>query len=125
MNKERWNKLFCGEGLSSKYYVDKIIDSDKLRIYMSNENDEKIIFTWDGVIESYICSEEINRNRIYNLPDVTKWSFFEIANSDYINWIVKESDGIMNSNKIHHLCIVGINSIVDVASSFYPTITKL
>ena len=69
-----------------------------------------------------MCSEEVNRNKLYNNRDLTKWTFFEVINSRYINWLIEESDGILEKERLHHICIVGANCVVDVISWDYPEI---
>ena len=53
---------------------------------------------------------------------MTEWTFFEVCNSNYINWLMEESDGILNGESLHHISIVGINCVIDVVASDYPQI---
>lgn len=120
MNNESWNKWIPNNNLSKKYYVDEVIDSDELSICLSDDFGKSLSIIWNCIVESYICSEEVNRNRLYSKSEVTEWTFFEVCNSNYINWLIEESDGILNGESLHHICIVGINSVIDVVASDYP-----
>lgn len=122
MNNESWNKLILDNNLSKKYYIDKIIDSDDLSICLSDDHGKSLSVTWDCIVESYMCSEEINRNRLYDKLEVTEWTFFEVCNTKYINWLMEESNGILNGENLHHICIVGNNAVIDVIASDYPKI---
>ena len=121
MNDEIWNRWMFNVNLSKKYYIDEISDKDKLTIHLSDDNEHSIIVIWDCIVESYMCTEEINRNRNYNV-ELTEWTFFEIHNSKYIQWLIEESDNILDRNGLHHICIVGSNSIIDVIALEYPEI---
>lgn len=122
MNNESWNKWIPDNNLSKKYYVDEVIDSDELSICLSDDSGKRLSITWNCIVESYICSEEVNRNKLYSKSEVTEWTFFEVCNSNYINWLMEESDGILNGESLHHICIAGINTVIDVVASDYPQI---
>lgn len=123
MKGEIWNKWIPNKKLSRKYYVDKIFDEDRLEIYLSDDNEESIIVIWDCIVESYICTEEVNRSKNYNRL-TSEWTFFEIYNSKYIAWLVEESNTILDTNGLKHICIVSSNFIVDVVAFEYPEIVK-
>lgn len=121
MKDEIWNKWIPNIELSRKYYVDKIHDEDRLEIYLSNDEGQSIIVIWDCIVESYICTEEVNRSKNYNML-TSEWTFFEIYNSKYIAWLVEESNTILDTNGLKHICIVSANSIIDVVAFEYPEI---
>lgn len=122
MNDESWSTWIPDINLSKKYYIDEVTDSDELSIYLSDDYGKSLSIIWNCIVESYICSEEVNRNKLYNKSQVTEWTFFEVQNSKYISWLIEESDGILNRGNLHHICIVGINAVIDVIASDYPQI---
>lgn len=123
MKDEIWNKWMPNKSLSRKYYVDKIFDEDRLEIYLSDDKGQSIIVIWDCIVESYICTEEVNRSKNYNRL-TSEWTFFEIYNSKYIAWLVEESNIILDTNGLKHICIVSANSVIDVIAFEYPEIVK-
>lgn len=123
MKDETWNKWIPNIELSRKYYVDKIYDEDRLEIYLSNDEGQSIIVIWDCIVESYICTEEVNRSKNYNTL-TSEWTFFEIYNSKYIAWLVEESNTILDTNGVKHICIVSANYIIDVVAFEYPEIIE-
>ena len=119
-----WKKWIPKENLKRKYYIDKIYEDLEggLIIELSDEDEEKIILNWDGVVESYMCTEESSRSEMYKNQDLTEWTFFEIESSEYVQWICEQSLGIQQSDKLHHFCIIGINAVIDVVASYTPSI---
>ena len=115
----KWNE---NHGISNKYYIDEIVDSDNLIIQLSDDRGSQIKLIWDGVVESYMCTEEINRTKNYSINELTSWTFFEVLNSRYLNWLYDESNCIIEKKKLHHFCLIGINSVVDIISSEFPQI---
>ena len=78
---------------------------------------------WDCIVESYMCTDEINRTRdYYSNEKLTKWTFFEVQNSKYICWLHYKSIGILDIERVKHFCIIGINSVVDIVALDFPII---
>lgn len=42
----------------------------------------------------------------------------------YIAWLVEESNTILDTNGLKHICIVSANSVIDVIAFEYPEIVK-
>ena len=122
MHEEIWKKWIPKENLSGKYYIKKICDEEELKIELIDDNNRNVSVIWKSIVESYTCSEEVNRNKLYNDANLTKWTFFEVINSRYIAWLLEESEGILEEKRLHHICLVGGNSVVDVISWDYPEI---
>lgn len=119
-----WKKWEPQKGLQNKYYIDEVTDDIEkgLSIVLSDEEGKQLILNWDGVVESYMCTEESARTILYDNPELTMWTFFKIENSQYLQWIVEQSIGICQNDKIHHFCIIGINSIVDIVAGYEPVV---
>lgn len=71
MNNESWNKWIPDNNLSKKYYIDEVVDSNEFSICLSDDYGKSLSVTWNCIVESYICSEEVNRNKIYSKSEVT------------------------------------------------------
>lgn len=48
--------------------------------------------------------------------------FFEVKKSNLIQWCIEESCGFYESSQLRHYCIVTSEEIIDVISTFEPTI---
>jgi hypothetical protein len=125
--KEVWEMWIPKNKLVEKYYVDSLKnDVEGLTIVLTNDiNEKKLILRWEGVVESYTCSEESSRNELYANDSLTKWTFFNIKNSKYIEWINRQSSGICSLKELQHFCIVAIDSIVDIIAEYEPEIEEL
>lgn len=119
-----WKKWIPKEGLQDKYYVDKIIDDieKNLMIELSDRNGNKMILNWNGVVISYTCSEETTRSILYDNNELTKWTFFEVEDSRYLQWVCEQSLGIYQINTMRHFCIIGIDLVVDIVADFEPIV---
>ena len=123
LKEEIWNKWKPNSNLSNKYYVDSISDAEDFVIELSDEQGNKIKLLWDCIVESYMCTDEINRTRdYYSNEKLTKWTFFEVQNSKYICWLHYKSIGILDIESVKHFCIIGINSVVDIVALDFPII---
>lgn len=118
---KRWNQESI---ISKKYYIDEVSDKEELSVKLSDDFGNRLLVTWDCFVESYMCSEEINRNKLYADTELNEWTFFEVKNSRYINWLCEESDNILilRNKNLYHICIIGINSVMDVVATDYPKI---
>lgn len=122
---EIYEKLFTTKKLCSKYYIDAINDEEQLIIRLSDEYRKKMLtLIWNGIVEAYMCSEESSRTLLYTNEVLTMWTFFEVNNSSFLKWLEKTSCGIIQLKDYHHICIVGINSVVDIVSVDYPQVIE-
>ena len=51
------------------------------------------------------------------------WLAYQVSDSEYIEWLTKESVGVIEPERVRHLVFVAGNDIVDVLSLDYPTVT--
>lgn len=129
---EKWNRWVPLENLQPKYDVDSISDSfEGLKIILSDIKDtsKKVVFTFDGLIDSYRSSDEGFALR--KLDDLGKnygenfyknWTFFTVEHSDYIQWLSNESCGIYDLIPKKHYSFLAANTIVDVISLEEPKV---
>ena len=45
--------------------------------------------------------------------------------SDYLNWLSRESYGFSNSAEMAHYCLMGAESFVDIAASTDPVVNLI
>ena len=122
MKSEIWHRWIPDRSLSKKYYIDEILyKNDDLIVRLSDDCGRHVVVLWDCLVESYTYTEEVNRTKSYN-QETSQWTFFEICNSKYIQWLTEESVNILSTRDLHHICIVGDNSVIDVIASEYPKI---
>ena len=118
--------------MSSKYYVESLSDSIKgFRILLSDVNDEKkkVEVTFKDSVHAYRSTDESFRQSSINIIDekygtefYAEWTFFEINNSKYIQWLSEQSYGIAESETLIHFSFVARDSIVDVIAAYEPEI---
>ncbi len=122
MESEIWSRWIPDKNLSRKYYIDEVsYKDDNLKVLLSDDCGQCIVAIWDCLVESYICTEETNRTKQYN-DETSQWTFFEIYNSKYIGWLTEESANILSGRCLYHICIVGVNLVIDVIASEYPKV---
>jgi hypothetical protein len=124
---EKWIRWELKEGLEKKYDIDILENIDnKLLVKLSDaKNIKKLNLEWDGSMEFYIHSYETARDKLCENPDVMKWTFFKIENSEYLKWIKENFTKIYENRELYHFCIVGINFVLDVVANDYPTIIDI
>jgi hypothetical protein len=132
--KEVWEKWIPIDNLLDKYYIDCVEDSRKngFMIRLSSEDEKSnLTMCWDGVVESYRCSEESVLSDLYSNTELnsntelTTWTFFKIKNSEYLDWIHKKSMGIYDTVPLQHFGIIGANSVIDVISQIVPIVKNI
>lgn len=121
--------------LNVKYYIDSINDTiNGLCILLSEVNDAslrvKVLF--EHSVHAYRSTDESYRSNTINyLQDsygvnfYRERTFFEITDSEYIQWLSKQSQGISDLEQISHYSILAVNSIVDVIAAYEPKIIRL
>lgn len=58
----------------------------------------------------------------YGTNFYTEWTFFKIENSDYLNWIYKESCIANQSNELVHFCLMAMDDILDIVADYEPNV---
>lgn len=129
---EKWNKWIPLENLQPKYNVDSILDSfDGLKIILSDTKDssKKVIFNFDGLIDSYRSSDEgfslrkLNElEKFYGNDFYKNWTFFTVENSEYIKWLSNESYGVYDSIPKQHYSFLASNVVIDIISLEEPKV---
>jgi hypothetical protein len=132
--KEEWKKWEPIKGLSEKYYTKSILDDFEqgFKVVLCDEKNEKkqVIVTFENSVCSYKWTNETFRidtaaflDKQYGKDFYTKWTFFKVTNSPYLQLLSKESSGIANYYSPIHFAIIESNAITDIIASYEPKVT--
>ena len=131
--KEKWIQWKPIENLAKKYYVESILDSIdgfKILLFAEKNREKKILIYFRDSVDCYRSTNEsflvttlFNLKENYGTKFFGDWTFFEIENSLYLDSIKQESDGISESYKLRHFCLLAIDSMVDILADYEPTVT--
>lgn len=102
-------------------YLEKITDLlDEIEITLGNKfyKTHKILFK--NVI-SYRSSYEVARSKLFyeNVCSAKNGVFYKVSNSQYVDWISLQSNGIYNKSNLVHFCIVTTEYIIDIICNEY------
>ncbi|OGI12004.1 MAG: hypothetical protein A2Y40_10985 [Candidatus Margulisbacteria bacterium GWF2_35_9] len=131
--KEEWKTWEPVSDLSEKYYIESVSNDLKkgLKIVVCDEKNEKkkVIITFEYAISSYKWTNETFRldtaaflDEKYGKKFYTKWTFFKVTNSSYLQLLSKESSGIADYYSLIHFAIIESNSILDIIASYEPNV---
>ncbi len=131
---ENWTRWEPINNLSEKYYVDSFCLSDpELDIIITLFNcdkSKKIKIRFNGIVGSFrytnknYCSKMLDDIfKKYGADFYSTWSFFKIANSNYLKWLSYKSCTLSDVYPFQHYCIIGGDEIIDILASFGPKTT--
>lgn len=129
---EKWIKITSKDLPEGEYIVTSFVqDMSGVKIILENEED-KINIIFEGIpvlirnaIEGIRMKTWGNVQLKYKDKSIFRNSFFfEVKNSELINWCVEESCGFYEADRLKHYCIVTSEEIIDVISTFEPLIEK-
>ena len=126
---EKWFKWEPSVNLKPNYDVISINDNmDHLKILLfSVDRKQKMSVIFGSSWAHKKSYESFRMHLIAQLSErygdefYTKWSFFKIENSNYLNWLSAESSGWTDMLNLNHFVIMGIDFIVDVVATEEPT----
>lgn len=133
MNEEwtRWE--FC-PGLSGKYDIETLVSNlDGLFVKLSSpDNDRKVELAFTPCADAY---RQTNESFIFVLPGklekkyggefFANWTFFKIANSEYLSWLSNRSQGYSEEFGFVHYCMLGDDAVIDIIARREPHIKIL
>lgn len=132
---EQWIKWEPDNDLSPKYYIESITDSlEGFIIILSDNNDKKkkVKVIFKESVHAYRSTDESFRQSTINILDesygthfYTEWTFFKVINSEYIQWLSKQSYSIVDSEPLIHFSFLSVDSIIDVIAAYEPQIELL
>lgn len=130
---EKWIKWEPISGLGKKYYIESITErvEDKFNmILFDSDTKKKVLISFPHGIDAYRSTDEsftlaiINYlGKTYGIEFYGDWTFFEVKNSEYLKWLSEKSYGISEDYGLRHFCILGVDSVIDMACTYEPTVT--
>ncbi|WP_427340828.1 hypothetical protein [Caloranaerobacter sp. DY30410] len=129
---EIWSRWKEELRLPKKLVLDSLIDNiDGLILKFSDEDDEglqvKVVFE-DHVLSYRNRDEGEFLRKFKYLGDTygdkfySNWSFFQVKNSEYIQWFNEENFGIHQNEDIRHYVFITVNDVVEILSVYEPKI---
>lgn len=131
---EYWTKWEPVKGVSAKYYIDSVFDSDDrgfiIELSEQDGNKKRIRILFKDWVWSYKYVQEIfAANRLaeirkkYGEDFFNGHTFFKITESNHLQQLSQESSGILNYyGGAIHFCFVSAESILDVIANYEPII---
>ena len=128
---ERWSRWEPIEGLDPKYYVIELIDGyDGVKIRLMSDRDQSLgVELLFEAAWAYRVSEEGLRLDLmeqlslkYGDVFYTKWTFFKVQDSSYLDWLSKESYDTSYGYQMTHYCLMSMESVVDIGAGVEPIV---
>ena len=129
---EEWIKLKEDEiPKGDRYAVTKIVEDEiGTKIFLDNGISAIEVF-FDGVplLTRNSCIDGVRMRtwseaqEKYDDYFFSKDFFFEVKNSRLVDWIIEESYGVYEKEKITHYCIVADDGFIDIVATFEPKVT--
>lgn len=129
---EQWTRWEPLQGLARKYYANFTAETpNKLEMILTASHDvgAPVRVLFEGGIDAYRGTNE--SFRLLTMSDLSErygsafygdWTFFKVENSLFIKWLLEQSDGLDNREKLLHFSFVAGNSIEDVIATYEPKI---
>jgi len=127
---EEWIKIEQNRIPKGQFIVTSSIQSsDGTKILLDNGHTVVEVF-FDGIPSMFRSATEGIRMRTwsevqlkYNDSFIFRdWFLFVVKNSILVEWLVEESCGFYDADKLIHFCIVTCEELIDIVASFYPII---
>lgn len=132
--KEKWNYWNPIDRVGSGYFISKLCENvDCFEVILSHEGDDKdkIRILFEDSVWAYRSTYEGFRTELMGHlsnkygSDCLGRIFYEVENSKYVEWVMKESSGITENMNLRHFVIIGLESIVEVIDNDPPTVTLI
>lgn len=131
---EKWSRWEPIAGLSTNYYSESILDTaeDGFKIHIFDHTGKKVLISFSNSVEAYRSTDDsftyetldfLNNN--YGPEFYNNWTFFKIENSEYLEWLKKQSGGTFEMYSLKHFCIFTINAMIDIAVSYEPDVSHI
>lgn len=127
---EKWTRWEPTSRLSGKYYLETVVWLEKGLIIKLSQGDQKIELLFDGYIDAFRSTNESfyfktfsDLSKQYGDEFYADWSFFKIANSEYLKWLSEKSCTWSDQFPFIHFCILGGDQIVEILVQYEPIVT--
>ena len=129
---ERWEKWIPIDNIPQKIYLDSFVDDNEgiAMTFSSQDGEKRILVQFEGFVLSYRNTDEGSLLKTWKLLGYhygdgfySRWSLFQVKNSEYLNWFLKESCGVYEPGEVLHYVFVTPNDVVEVLSTFVPSVT--
>jgi len=114
--------------------MDSIDDGFQVLLIAENDEEKKILISFPHSVNAFRQTDETFTlltidylNRIYGDTFYSEWTLFKVENSNYLQSIAEQSLGIGEPpyyNFVHY-CIITPDLILDIASTYEPTVTLI
>lgn len=121
----KYKKWFPQANMPEEFYFESMVDNaQNLTLLLSSPGQSglvKIVFEDHIGYRVFNESERLKTlNRHIELMD--PWSLFESNNTEFVDWLVEEASGTVESGDIHHFLIKTPDEIIEVLSWTYPNV---
>jgi hypothetical protein len=127
---EKWVKWEPVQGMSFRYDVEYILDKfDSFEIVLIDmvDKNKKVKLVFENSVNAYRVVEESFRSQLlvevgnFN-KEYENWTFFKVENSSFLNWLYKESSGMLKELKPIQFSFITTDSIIDIVSTYHPKV---
>lgn len=129
---EIWKQWKPIEGLSERYFIAEFHETlDEFWILLLDINDRssRVRVIFEGYVYSYRSVDEGCRVKTIGMLDelyggqfYSKWTFFTVENSEYLQWLSKESGTWSDAVSMKHFAFITDDVIFDVAITYAPKV---
>ena len=129
---EQWIRWEPISGLADKYEIESISDTfDRFTVILSDLKDEekKVKVTFEGSVDAYRAVNESFRLKTfselhekYGVDFYGWWTFFKVADSEYLKWLSEQSYGISDAYSMIHFSFFGVETVLDVLTNYEPKV---
>ncbi|GMU18843.1 MAG: hypothetical protein AMXMBFR12_00350 [Candidatus Babeliales bacterium] len=131
---ETWTRWEPITRLSHNYYCESLIDTpdDGFQIRLFDEEGKKLLISFSESVDAYRSTDGSfsydtieSLEKKYGKEFYSTWSFFKIENSEFLEWIKKESQGTFEIYQLQHFCFWTIDCRIDVINNYDPEIKHI
>ncbi len=130
--REQWIKWEPINNLADKYYIESVSESLEgfsLVLFQPKNEQEKVVIKFANSVDSFRrTTETFTYLTIDTLDDAYgsdfygRWTFFKIKNSEYLQWLSRQSYKISEERNFTHFCFLAVDSVVDVIANYEPEV---
>jgi hypothetical protein len=125
---KHWNPI---QGMAVKFYKKSLVDNTQglILTFQDTLSDKKLIVTFGKGTLSYRNTDEgsllemlhyLEKN--YKTDFYGKRSLFEVENSEYIKWFLRESSGVYTNEEVKHYVFLTSDDVIEVLSLYAPDV---